>query len=32
VADAVKFIQKSGAKLDRTKALSQILAVSPGVI
>lgn len=32
VADAVKFIQKAAVKIDRTKALSQILAVSPGVI
>lgn len=32
VADAVKFIQKSAVKVDRVKALSQILAVSPGVI
>lgn len=32
VADAVKFIQKAAVKLDRAKALSQILAISPGVI
>ena len=32
VADAVKFIQKAAVKVDREKALSQILAVSPGII
>ncbi|NVL50013.1 hypothetical protein F2S72_09710 [Pseudomonas syringae pv. actinidiae] len=32
VADAVRFIQKSAVKVDRVKALGQILAVSPGVI
>lgn len=32
VADAVRFIQKAGVKMDKPKALSQILAVSPGVI
>lgn len=32
IADAVKFIQKAAVKVDRQKALSQILAVSPGVI
>lgn len=32
VSDAVKFIQKSSVKIDRQRALSQILAVTPGVI
>jgi hypothetical protein len=32
VADAVKFIQKSSVKIDRQKALGQILALAPGVI
>ncbi|MPQ69259.1 hypothetical protein [Pseudomonas sp. MWU12-2323] len=32
VADAVKFIQKSAVKLDRQKALGQILALSPGIL
>ena len=32
VGDAVKFIQKSAVKLDRQSALSQILAVTPGLI
>jgi hypothetical protein len=31
-ADAVKFIQKSSVKLDRQKALGQILTLSPGVL
>lgn len=32
IADAVKFIQKAAVKVDRQKALSQILSVSPGII
>ncbi|MCF5382077.1 hypothetical protein GIW05_00885 [Pseudomonas syringae] len=32
LADAVKFIQKSSVKIDRQKALGQILALSPGVL
>jgi hypothetical protein len=32
VADAVRFIQKSSVKIDRQKALQQILTLSPGVI
>lgn len=32
VADAVKFIQKSSVKLDRQKALGEILSLSPGIL
>lgn len=32
LGDAVKFIQKSSVKIDRQKALAQILALSSGVI
>lgn len=32
IADAVKFIQKAAVKVDRQKALSQILSVSPGIM
>ncbi|MFL1449315.1 hypothetical protein ACI77O_13040 [Pseudomonas tritici] len=32
VADAVKFVQKSAVKLDREKALAQILIVAPGAV
>lgn len=32
IADAVKFIQKAAVKVDRQKALSQILSISPGIM
>nr|CEK41992.1 hypothetical protein PQBR57_0039 [Pseudomonas fluorescens SBW25] len=32
IADAVKFIQKTAVKVDRQKALSQILSVTPGIM
>lgn len=32
ISDAVRFVQKSAVKVDRQKALSQILSVSPGIM